>query len=119
MGIWDYFTSEQQEKMMKKTEQYTPEEIKQLSAEANEILAKLISGFEQGVPAESPEIVALAKRLAEKQALFMELDPDIAKAIERFHIENPDEKVHGMNLEIYRYVEKAKAHGCYGEEHRQ
>lgn len=109
MGIWDYFTPEQQEKMTKNMEQYSPEEIKQMSAESNEILSKLISGFEEGVPAESPEIVALAKRLAEKQALFMELDPGIATAIERFHIENPAEKVHEMDLAIYRYIEKAKS----------
>ncbi|CAM4409021.1 hypothetical protein PAAL109150_25535 [Paenibacillus alkaliterrae] len=62
-----------------------------------------------GIPSENQEIVGYAKILAESQTLFYNGDPEIEKAVERLHIENPTQKVHGMDLEIYCYIEKAKS----------
>ncbi|MGG4108404.1 hypothetical protein AAXB25_31395 [Paenibacillus lautus] len=114
MGVWDYFTPEQQERLSKRIEQVKNElgleEFKKLRSESNEVVSKLIKGFEQGVPPENEEIIALAKRLDESQAMFNERDPELEGTIERFHVENPDEKDHGMDLKIYRYIEKAKSY---------
>lgn len=110
MGAWGYFTPEQQAKMMKKMEQYTPEQLTSLRKEANELIKSLRQGFEQGVSPENDEIVALAKRLEEGQSLFNINDPGVEKAIERFHSENPTEKDHGIDLELYRYIQVAKSH---------
>lgn len=114
MGVWEYFTSEQQERLSRRIEQVKNElgleEFKRLRSESNEVVSKLIDGFEKGIPPEDEEIVAFAKRLDESQAIFNERDPGIERAIERFHAENPDEKDHGMDLKIYRYIEKAKSY---------
>lgn len=114
MGVWEYFTPEQQERLSKRIEQIKNElgleQFKRLRNESNEVVFKLIEGFEKGIPPENEEIVAFAKRLDEAQAMFNERDHGIERAIERFHVENPEEKDHGMDLKIYRYIEKAKAY---------
>ncbi len=110
MGVWDYFTPEQQEKLKKRIEQFSHEELKKMRKESNEVLSKLITGFDQGIPPENTKIIRLAKLLAESQAVFNNEDPEIEKAIERFHLENPTKKDHGINLEIYQYIEKAKSY---------
>ncbi|MEF3305623.1 TipAS antibiotic-recognition domain-containing protein [Paenibacillus sp. GYB003] len=114
MGVWEYFTPEQQERLSKRIEQVKKqlglEPFKRLRSESNEVVSKLIEGFENGIPPENEEMVALAKRLDESQALFNERDPEIERTVERFHVENPDEKEHGMDLNIYRYIEKAKSY---------
>lgn len=110
MGAWVYFTPEQQTEMMKKMEQYTPEQLTSLRKEANELIKRLRQGFEQGIPPENEEIVALAKRFKEGQSLFNINDPKVEQAIERFHTENPTEMDHGVDLELYRYIQEAKSH---------
>lgn len=110
MGAWAYFTPEQQAKMMKKMEQYTPEQLTSFRKEANELIKSLRMGLEQGVPPENDEIVTLAKRLEEGQSLFNINDPEVEQAIERFHSENPTEKDHGIDLELYRYIQEAKSY---------
>ncbi|SHE15334.1 TipAS antibiotic-recognition domain [Chlamydia abortus] len=114
MGVWEYFTPEQQERLSKRIEQVKNElgleGFKRLRSESNDVVSKLLEGFEKGIPPENEEIIALAKRLDESQAMFNERDPGIERTIERFHIENPDEKDHGMDLKIYRYIEKAKSY---------
>ncbi|WP_257350652.1 TipAS antibiotic-recognition domain-containing protein [Pseudalkalibacillus decolorationis] len=112
-SVWEYFTPEQQEKLKKNIEQLTshlgPEELKRMRKEGDEIISKLRIGLETGIPSDDPDIVSLAKRLAEGQAKFNDGDPEIESAIERFHVENPDQKDHGIDLELYRYIEKAKS----------
>ncbi|MCF6410374.1 TipAS antibiotic-recognition domain-containing protein [Pseudalkalibacillus salsuginis] len=110
MGVWDYFTPEQQEKLKKRMEQFSQEELMKMRTESNEVLSKLITGFEEGIPPENTEIIRLAKLLAESQAVFNNEDPEIEKAVERFHLENPTKKDHGMDLKIYQYIEKAKSY---------
>lgn len=51
MGVWDYFTPEQQERLSKRIEQVKNElgleEFKRLRRESNEVVSKLIKGFEE------------------------------------------------------------------------
>jgi hypothetical protein len=110
MGVWEYFTKEQQQKMTRNIEQFRPEQLKQMRKDSNAVLAKLIAACEEGTPPDNPDIVAAAKALGDLQALFDERDPEIEQAIEKFHKENPTEKDHGMDLEIYTYIQKAKFH---------
>jgi len=110
MGAWAYFTPEQQAKMMKKMEQYTPEQLTAFRKESNELIKKFRLGFERGVPPQNEEIIALAKKLEEGQRLFDINDPEVEKAIERFHSENPTEPDHGIDLPLYRYIQEAKSH---------
>ncbi len=106
--VWDYFTKGQQEKLTKRMEKFTPEQIKSMRKESNKLIAQLREAMEKGQPPESPQTVRLAKRLKEGSEAFN--DPEIDKAIERFHVENPEKQTHGIDLHLYRYIEKAKAH---------
>jgi TRAP-type C4-dicarboxylate transport system substrate-binding protein len=109
-NVWEYFSAEQQEMLTKKMEEFTPEQLKGFRQEANELLARLRAAMEKYTPPESPEVVRLAKRMKEVSETFIDPDPEIDNAIERFHVENPDEEVHGINLKFYRYIEKSKSY---------
>ncbi|UUZ83891.1 TipAS antibiotic-recognition domain-containing protein [Paenibacillus sp. P26] len=109
MGAWEYFTPQQQAKMMKKMEQFTTEQLKAFRKESNELINRLSLGLEQGLPPENEEIISLAKRLEELQNLFNDKDPEVEQAIERFHMESPAERDHGIDLKLYRYIQKAKS----------
>lgn len=109
-NVWEYFTPEQQDKLLKRMDQIDKKELKAVGKESMEILARLRAGMEAGLPPDSPEIVPLAKRLAEAQAMVDVNDPEIEQAIERFHVEHPAVLDHGyIDLKLYRYIEKAKA----------
>ncbi len=111
-NLWDYFTVEQQERLREKVGQVRgelgPQELKGISRESNDLIAYLQQEMEEDTAPDHPKVVALAKRLKERQDLFDLWDPKIEEAIERFHIENPDQRDHGMDLKLYRYIEQAK-----------
>jgi len=111
-NVWDYFTTEQQEKLNIKIAQVRaeigPQQLKNMSKESNETIIQLQLEMEAGRAPDHPEVVLLAKRLKCRQDVFDLDDPQIEEAIERFHMENPDQKDHGMDLKLYRYIEEAK-----------
>jgi TRAP-type C4-dicarboxylate transport system substrate-binding protein len=109
-NVWEYFSAEQQEKLTKKMEEFTSEQLKGFRQEANELIAKLRAAMEKCTPPEKPEVVRLAKRMKEVSETFIDADPEIDNAVERFHVENPDEEVHGIDLKFYRYIEKSKSY---------
>ncbi|WP_028610001.1 TipAS antibiotic-recognition domain-containing protein [Paenibacillus harenae] len=117
-GVWEYFTPEQQDFLSRRIEQirqsYGPEEMKRLRVESNKLISKLRSAYESGLPSDALEVVAFAKRLAESQAMFNGGDRELEKAVERFHVENPDVEDHGIDLKLYRYIEQAKSY-CSAE----
>lgn len=75
--------------------------------ESNEILDKLRAGLEAGIPPTDSTIVSLARLLEEQKALFHDHDPEYERAVERFHIEHPNQKDHGIDLRFYQYIQKA------------
>lgn len=108
-NVWDYFTEEQQEKLTKRMEMFTPEELKRLRKESNELIALLRTEMEKGTPPEHPEVIALGKRFKESGEKFNGPDPEIDQAVERFHLDHPEAEVHGIDLKFYQYIQKAKS----------
>lgn len=106
MGVWEYFTEEQQEKMSKQMEQFAPEELIRFRKESNELIGRLRAEL----PVDGAEVVLLAKRLKDLSNLFAEPDPEVDRAIERFYMENPGKQQHGMDFQLYQYIEKAKSY---------
>jgi hypothetical protein len=104
MSAWEYFTPEQQEKMMKRVGEFSQEQLKRFRKESNELISTLRSGLETGLPSVHPQIVSSARRLEELKKIFNVRDLAIEQAIERFHVENPDLLEHGMDLKLYRYI---------------
>lgn len=111
-NVWDYFTTEQQERLNKKIAQVRaeigPQELRSMSKESNDIIAQLQLEMDADRAPNHPEVVLLARQLKSRQDIFDIGDPIIEQAIERFHMENPDQKDHGMDLKLYRYIEQAK-----------
>ncbi|MCX7749661.1 MAG: TipAS antibiotic-recognition domain-containing protein [Clostridia bacterium] len=64
--------------------------------------------MEKGTPPENPEVVQLTKRWNELTDKFTGGDPEITKAAERFHAENPNNPLqYGVDGELYQYIKKA------------
>ncbi|MFC7441074.1 TipAS antibiotic-recognition domain-containing protein [Laceyella putida] len=58
--------------------------------EWNALIGKVRAELEKGTPPESPVVLRLAKRWKELIDMFSAGDPEITKAAERFHAENPN-----------------------------
>ncbi|MDB5054232.1 MAG: MerR family transcriptional regulator [Bacilli bacterium] len=103
-----YFTPEQLESLKKRGEQLGPEKIRDVENEWPELLAKVRTELEKGTPPENPEVVQLAKRWKELMDMFSGGDPEIIRAGERFHVENPDNALQfGLDAQLYKYISQA------------
>jgi hypothetical protein len=82
-----------------------PEQLKGFRKKTNELIDKLRTEIKQNITADHPQVVQLARSLKELSEAFAEPDPEVDKAVERFHLEDPDEKQHGMDLKLYQLKE--------------
>ncbi|MED3562609.1 MerR family transcriptional regulator [Bacillus xiapuensis] len=106
-----YFTQEQLEKMKKQTEQFSLKDKKEIENQWLELIANIRTELEKNTPANHPEIIKLAKRWQEFTNKFTGGDPEIVKAAERFHAENPNNPFqYGVDGELYKYIQKAMSH---------
>ncbi|TCP29927.1 DNA-binding transcriptional MerR regulator [Scopulibacillus darangshiensis] len=104
----NYLTQEQIDKMKKRGEGFSPEDKKKHDKEWSELLSKIREELGKGTPAESPEVVKLAKQWIDMTNKFTGGDPEIVKAAERFHAENPGNPLqYGVDGELYKYIKKA------------
>ncbi|MEK5232325.1 MerR family transcriptional regulator [Lysinibacillus sp. FSL K6-0232] len=103
-----YFTKEQLEKMKNQTEQFSLEEKRQVENDWAELITNVRVELEKNTSPESPVVVQLAKRWQELTNKFTGGDPEIVKAAERFHAENPNNPLqYGVDGELYKYIKKA------------
>lgn len=106
----NYLTKEQMEEMRKRGEEFSSEERKQHDNEWSQLLAKLRAELEKGTPPDDSAVMQLAKRWKEMTNRLTGGDPEIVKAAERFHAENPDNPLqYGMDGELYNYIKQALA----------
>lgn len=107
-----YFTQEQLEKMKKRSEQFSPVEIKQYEQEMSELVADVRGEIKLGTPANNPKAIQIAKRWKELTNKFTGGDSSIVEAAERFYAENPDTPIenYGVDEEVYKYIKNAMSH---------
>ncbi|NRD77838.1 MerR family transcriptional regulator [Bacillus sp. BRMEA1] len=106
-----YFTKELLEKMKNQTSHFSLEEKKKLENNWAELIANIRVELEKDTPPESSNVVQLAKRWRELTYNFTGGDPEIVKAAERFHAENPNNPLqYGVDGELYKYIKKAMSH---------
>jgi DNA-binding transcriptional MerR regulator len=106
-----YFTKEQLEKMKNQADQFNKEEKRQVENDWDELIANVRVEMEKDTPPENSVIVQLAKRWQELTNKFTGGDPEIVKAAERFHAENPNNPLqYGVDGELYKYIKKAMSH---------
>jgi DNA-binding transcriptional MerR regulator len=103
-----YFTPEQLESLKKRGEQLGPEKIRAVENEWPVLLTKVRAELEKGTPPGSPEVMQLAKRWKELMDMFSGGDPEIIRAGELFHAENPDNALQfGLDAQLYKYISQA------------
>ncbi len=106
-----YFTPEQLEKLKERGEQLGPKKMQEVQKEWPALIAKVRAELEKGAPAESPEVLDLAKRWKELMHMFSGGDPEITKASERFYADNPDAaRQFGIDGQLYKYISEAMSH---------
>jgi MerR family transcriptional regulator, thiopeptide resistance regulator len=105
-----YFTQEQIESLKNRSEQLGPEKTQEAENEWTALLGKVRSEMEKGTSPNNPEVMKLAQRWKELMDMFSGGDPEIIRAGERFHAENPDNAIQfGLDGQLYQYLGKALA----------
>ncbi|PGM47338.1 transcriptional regulator, MerR [Bacillus cereus] len=108
-----YFTHEQLEKIKTQNEQFSSEEKKEIEDQWFELIAKIRTELEKKTPPNHPEVIELAKHWKELTNKFTSGDPEIIKAAERFHAENPNNALqHGIDIDgkLYKFIKEAMSH---------
>jgi len=106
-----YFTLEQLETMKKQSEHFSPIEKKEIENQWSELITTIRTKLERKTPANHPEVIKLAKRWQVLTNKFTGGDPEIVKAAERFHAENPNNPLqYGVDGELYKYIKEAMSH---------
>jgi DNA-binding transcriptional MerR regulator len=106
-----YFTEEQLEKMKKQAEHFSPDDKVQIEKQWSELIANVRTELEKETPVDSPEAIKLAKRWQELTNAFTAGDPEIVKAAERFHAENPGNPLqYGVDGAIYKFIKQAMSY---------
>ncbi|MED1569529.1 MerR family transcriptional regulator [Bacillus paramycoides] len=108
-----YFTNEQLEKIKKQNEQFSSEEKKEIEDQWFELIAKIRTELEKNTPTNHPEVIKLAKHWKELTNKFTSGDPEIIKAAERFHSENPNNALqHGIDIDakLYKFIKESMSH---------
>jgi DNA-binding transcriptional MerR regulator len=103
-----YFTIEQLDHMKKQYENTDAETLKKAEQDFNLVLEKLRDHMQKGTPATDKNIQELAQQWSKIANSFTNNNPEIQKAAEKYHAENPgNELQHGVDAEIYQYIGKA------------
>lgn len=108
MNQENYFTKEQLNKMKKEYGSIDVETLRKREQDFNMILEKLHDHMQKGTPATDKNVQELAKQWNKIANSFSANDPDLKKAAEKFHGENPGNDLqYGVDTEIYQYINKA------------
>lgn len=103
-----YFTKEQLNKMKKEYENTDAEKLRKGEQEFNTTVEKIRDHMEKGTPATNKSVQELAQQWSELVNSFTANDPELQKAAEKFHAENPGNDLqHGVDAEIYQYIGRA------------
>jgi DNA-binding transcriptional MerR regulator len=103
-----YFTKEQLDHMKKQYENTDAETLKKSEQDFNVVLEKLRVHMQKGTPSKDKNVQALAQQWNKIANSFTNNNPEIQKAAEKYHAENPgNELQHGVDAEIYQYIGKA------------
>lgn len=103
-----YFTKEQLDHMKQKYENMNAETLRKEEQKFNAISEKLRVHMQKGTPATDKSVQELAHQWNEVANTFTANDPDLQKAAETFHAENPGNDLqHGIDAEMYQYIGKA------------
>ncbi|MBP1968355.1 DNA-binding transcriptional MerR regulator [Virgibacillus natechei] len=103
-----YFTKQQLDIMKSYYVQADEDTIKEVEQEFKVILKEIRLEKEKGTSPKNSKVQELAKKWSNIVYSFTGSDPDIQKQAEKFHAENPgNELQHGVDHQIYRYIEAA------------
>lgn len=103
-----YFTKEQLDQIKGHYEGMDPKALKQQEKKFNSLLTKIRRHMEQGTPTTDNDVQELASKWNNMMDWAAGGDPEIHKAAEKFHYENPGNALqNGVDAAIYRYLGKA------------
>lgn len=103
-----YYTKEQLELMKKQYENTDAETLKKAEQDFNSVLEELRSHMQKGTPSTDKKVKILAQQWSEIANSFTANDPEIQKAAEKYHAENPGNDLqHRVDAAIYQYIGKA------------
>ncbi|OXS74194.1 MULTISPECIES: MerR family transcriptional regulator [Domibacillus] len=103
-----YFTKEQLDQMKSNYEKADAETLRRSEKEFTLILEKLRGHMRNRTSATDKEVQELARKWSEIANSFTAHDPELQKAAEKFHAENPGNDLqNGMDAEIYHYIMSA------------
>ena len=107
--IESYYTKEQLEQLAKRREELGDDAIQKVQDEWQQLFGKSRELIDRGVPPESPEAQAIAKRASELVAMFTGGDPGIAQSLNKMYAEQPVQQIHpGFDPAIFAYLGKAR-----------
>ncbi|ASN06294.1 MerR family transcriptional regulator [Virgibacillus necropolis] len=108
MNQENYFTKEQLDKMKNEYGKIDAETLKKREQDFNAILEKLRIHMQKGTPTTDSNVQDLARQWSELANAFTANEPNLQKAAEKFHMENPGNDLqYGMDAEIYQYIGRA------------
>ena len=103
-----YFTPAQLASVKARGESVGAEGVRVVEREWPELIAKVRAAMASGLPPESAEVLALARRWQELVALFSGGDPDIVRGVERYYQEHPGMAAEmGIDQDLYQYIRSA------------
>lgn len=103
-----YFTKEQLDQMKGHYVGMDPKALKQQEKEFKSLLTKIRQHMEQGTPTSDNEVQELANKWSDMMNRATGGDPEIHKAAEKLHYENPGNTLqNGVDAAIYQYLGKA------------
>jgi DNA-binding transcriptional MerR regulator len=109
--IEKYYTPEQLEQLKARAEQVDPERIREVEAEWPRLMAEVRAEMDKGTDPADPRVQELAKRWEGLVREFTGGDPGIFNSLKRMYESEP--KVHGMDTgpirEMRAYIDKALA----------
>lgn len=108
MNGQNYLTPDQVDKMKALNNGFTDEQKAEIKKEWDDFISKLKQHTENKTPVTDPSVKELTLYWENATASFTGNDPEITKAGERFHAENPNNPLSfGLTAEMYQYLKTA------------
>lgn len=108
MNGQDYLTTDQIEKMKALNNGFTDKQRSEMQKQWDDFIVRLKQHTESKTAATDPAVKELAIYWKNATASFTGNDPEITKAGERFHTENPNNPLSfGLTPEMYQYLQTA------------
>lgn len=106
-----YFTPEQLQTLKQNGEQFSQERRQGIQTQWSEVIRQFRTELEQGTDPDNERVVHLAQQWQELTKAFTGGNPEIVKAAEKFHSENPGNPLqNGIDRELYGYIKAALTH---------